>query len=135
MIDEIGNVLPNQVITPINKIFDKNSENAKSGKTQKDFNRRNDPRIPYSGFVFFSTKRGFFEGELTNYSKHGLFIKTQENLSVGEIITVALPYMEHEEIKFKAQILRRNNEGYGLELFRERNDKDLQTRKIEAKSK
>ena len=32
MIDEIGNVLPKQIITPINKIFDKNSENAKSGK-------------------------------------------------------------------------------------------------------
>ena len=123
------------MVDEISKVFDQNSENAKTGETKIVFNRRTDPRIPYSGFVFFSTKRGFFEGELTNYSKHGLFIKTQEDLRVGEIITVALPYMEHEEIKFKAQILRRNNEGYGLELFRERNDKNLQFRKIEAKSR
>ena len=119
----------------VSKAFDQNAENANSGKTRKGINRRTEPRIPYSGFVFFSTKRGFFEGELTNYSKHGLFIKTQADLTVGEVITVALPYVEHEEMKFQAQILRRNNEGYGLELFRKRNDNNLQVRKIEAKSR
>jgi hypothetical protein len=103
--------------------------------TNEGLKKRIDERIPYSGHIFFSGRRGFFEGELINYSKNGLFIKTQEVLSVDEFITVALPYMEHEEIKFKAQILRRNNEGYGLELFRERNDKNLQSRKIEAKSR
>ena len=123
------------MVDEISKVFDQNNENAKSGDTKKAINRRTVPRISYSGFVFFSTKRGFFEGELTNYSKHGLFIKTQEDLSVGEIITVALPYVEHEEIKFQAQILRQNNEGYGLELFKERNEKNLQFRKIEAKSR
>jgi hypothetical protein len=123
------------MVDEISKVFDQNRENANSGTTKEINNRRTDPRIPYSGFVFFSTKRGFFEGELTNYSKHGLFIKTQANLSVGDVITVALPYVEHEEVKFQAQVLRRNNGGYGLELFRERNDNDLKTRKIEAKSK
>jgi len=62
------------------------------GKTKKIFDKRIDLRITYVGHIFFTTKSGFFEGELTNYSRHGLFIKTQENLTLGEIITVAPPY-------------------------------------------
>jgi hypothetical protein len=119
MNDEKGNVLPKQVIAP----------------TNKKVNKRIDPRIPYSGNIFFSTSNGFFEGELTNYSRYGLFIKTQENLTLGEIITVALPYVENKQIKFQAQILRGNNEGYGLELLRKRDDTNPQLRKIEAKSR
>jgi len=105
------------------------------GITKKVFDKRIDPRVPYSGHIFFTTKSGFFEGELKNYSKHGLFIKTEEALTLGEIITVALPYVENKQIKFQAQILWRNNEGYGLELLRKRNDTSLQFRKIEAKSR
>ena len=97
--------------------------------------RRIDKRISYSGHIFYTTKSGFFEGELTNYSKHGLFIKTQEDLTLGEIITVAPPYVEDKQIKFQAQILWRNDEGYGLELLKKRTKVDLQLRKIEAKSR
>ena len=39
------------------------------GITKKVFDKRMDPRIPYSGDILFTTKSGFFEGELTNYSK------------------------------------------------------------------
>ena len=118
MIDEKGNVLPKQVIAPTNKKVDK----------------RIDPRIPYSGHIFFTTKSGFFEGELTNYNRHGFFMKTQEDdLTLGEIITVALPHEENNQTKFQAQILWRNNEGYGLELLRKHNDTSLKLRKIEAK--
>jgi hypothetical protein len=54
---------------------------------------------------------------------------------LGEIITVALPYEENNRTKFQAQILRRGNGGYGLELLRERDDTNPQIRKIEAKTK
>ena len=103
------------------------------GITKKVFDTRIDPRITYIGHIFFTTKSGFFEGELTNYSRHGLFIKTQEDLTLGEIITVALPHEENNQTKFQAQILWRNNEGYGLELLRKHNDTSLELRKIEAK--
>jgi len=103
--------------------------------TKKVRDKRIDPRIPYSGHIFFAAKSGILEGELSNYSKNGLFIKTQEDLTLGEIITVALPYVENKKIKFEAQILWRNNEGYGVELLRKRNDASLQLRKIEAKSR
>ena len=97
--------------------------------------KRIEKRIPYSGHIFFSGKSGFFEGELKNYSKNGLFIKTQEDLTLGEFITVALPYVEDKLMKFQGQILWRNNEGYGIELIKDRNDIDLQHLKIVAKSR
>ena len=105
------------------------------GISKKVFDTRIDPRITYIGHIFFTTKSGFFEGELTNYSRHGLFIKTQENLTLGEIITVAPPYGENNQIKFQAKILWRNNEGYGLELLRKRDGISYQIRKIETKSR
>jgi Tfp pilus assembly protein PilZ len=103
--------------------------------TIEGLKKRIDKRIPYSGHIFFSGKRGFFEGELKNYSKNGLFIKTQEVLSVGEFITVALPYVEDKQLKFQGQILWRNREGYGVELVRKRSDDNLQVLKIDAKSR
>lgn len=100
---------------------------------KKIIEKRNDARILYSGHIFFTTKGGLYEGELKNYSKNGLFIKTHENLTLGEFITVALPYVEDKQIKFQAQILWRNTEGYGVELVRKRNSNSLRLRKIEAK--
>jgi hypothetical protein len=105
------------------------------GITKKDRENRIDKRIPYSGHIFFSTKSGFFEGELENYSANGLFIKTQEDINLGEFITVALPYLGDKLIKLQGQILWRNNRGYGIELVRKRDDTNLQHFKIVAKSR
>ena len=103
------------------------------GTPKKVVEKRTAIRIPYSGHIFFTTKSGLYEGEIKNYSKTGLFIKTQEDLALGDFITVALPYIEGKQIKFQAQILWRNTEGYGVELVRKRNDNNIQLNKIEAK--
>ena len=93
----------------------------------KDFQRkervekRTEPRKPYSGHIFFSTEKGLYEGNLKNYSHYGLFIATGISLSVGEIITVALPYMDVMADKCKGQIIWCNTEGFGIELFRRLN--------------
>ena len=92
------------------------------GIPKKVVEKRTVPRIPYSGHIFFTTKSGFYEGEIKNYSENGLFIKTQEDLTLGDYITLALPYSEDKKVKFQAQIKWRNTEGYGVELARKRND-------------
>ena len=102
---------------------------------KKGAEKRDAPRIPYSGNIFFTTKNGLFEGELKNYSKHGLFIKTQADIALGEFITVALPYVEDKQIKCQAQILWRNTEGYGIELVRKRNGDNLKLLKFEMRSR
>jgi hypothetical protein len=105
------------------------------GINKKIRDKRLDKRIRYSGYIFFSTKSGFFQGELKNYSTYGLFIKTREDLKLGEFITVAPPYEKDKQTKFQAQIIWRNNEGYGVELVRKRSETDPQHLKIDAKLK
>jgi hypothetical protein len=79
------------------------------------------PRKPYSGSIFFTSEDGLNEGRLKNFSKYGLYIETKAWLSVGEIITVALPHLNSKGIKCKGQIMWRNSQGCGVELFRKRN--------------
>jgi ribosome maturation factor RimP len=43
-------------------------------------------------------------------------------LPIGETITIALPYMNGTQTKVKGQIVRCNQEGFGIELFRKRKD-------------
>lgn len=82
--------------------------------------KRNKARIPFSGDIFFASKREFYEGRLKNYNQSGLFIETNASLSIGEIITVALPYVNEKRAKYQGQILWRNHKGFGVELFRKR---------------
>lgn len=96
---------------------------ATSNKNVLD--KRTKPRKPYSGNIFFITKNGFNEGRLKNFSRYGLFIETTEDLSVGEIITVALPHIAGKDIKCKGQIMWRNKQGCGIELFRKRSNTNL----------
>jgi hypothetical protein len=90
-------------------------------RTKESIENRTEPRTPYSGPIFFSTKNGFYEGELKNYSQHGLFIETGISLPVGEMITAALPYLDVTADKCKGQIMWCNKDGFGVELFRRRN--------------
>jgi len=88
---------------------------------ENGFERRIKSRIPYSGNIFFTSKYGLNEGRLKNFSKHGLFIETAAWMSVGDIITIALPHLNGKNIKCNGQIMWRNGQGCGIELFRKRN--------------
>ena len=87
--------------------------------------KRLDERRPYSGDIFFVSEDGFNEGKLNNYSKSGLFIITKAHLSIGEIITIAIPYADGKQIKRKGQVMRRDRDGFGIDLFRDRSDLNL----------
>ena len=86
---------------------------------------RTEPRKPYSGSILFATKDGVYEGRLNNYSQHGLFIATRVLLPVGELLTIALPYLDVNAAKRKGQILWRNDTGFGVELFRKSDNTNL----------
>ena len=104
------------------------------GNEKKVIERRIDLRRPYSGHIFFATKDRFFEGALKNYSQNGLFIRTYEILTLGEFITVALPYEEDEKSKVPGQILWQNHEGYGIELVKKRTGDSSKLLKLESRS-
>jgi len=92
--------------------------NVKTSNKEKNSDKRYEPRIEYSGSVFFSTKDGFYEGELENYSKNGLYIRTSHILPMGSVITIALPYSDGH-VKRQGQVMRADKNGFGIELFRE----------------
>ena len=84
--------------------------------------------------IFFATRSSLYEGELKDYSRKGLFIKTDEFLPLGTIITVEDPNPEGADEKRKGQILWRNIEGFGVELYRSRNERESQVTRIEQRS-
>jgi hypothetical protein len=93
---------------------------------QKNYmDQRVDERRPYSGNIFFVAKDGFNEGRLKDYSRSGLFIITKARLSMGEIITVTIPYADDKLIKCRGRIMRRDKDGFGIELIRKRSKANL----------
>ena len=92
---------------------------------RKRFERRKEPRKPYSGCIFFATDRRFYEAFLKDFSQHGLFIKTPEPFPIGQIIAVALPYSENKNDKRKARIVWCNREGFGVKFITKLNGKNV----------
>ena len=82
-------------------------------------------RIPYSGHIFFATKDCLFEGELKNFSRYGLGIKTAEPLPLDQIIKIALPFSDGRHSKFMGQIVWTDNGRFGVELFKKHTDPEL----------
>jgi hypothetical protein len=94
----------------------------KALKIGNNFELRMEKRHACSEAIFFATQSRLYEGRLKDYSRNGLFIKTKKVLAVGKMITVVDPHPETENKKRKGQILWRNKEGFGAELYRDRND-------------
>ena len=79
--------------------------------------RRSEDRYPYEGPVFFATYNRVHEGELLNYSNSGLFIKSEALLPVGELITVAVPYLLTNNHKRKAVVVWLKKDGIGVQFI------------------
>ena len=94
----------------------------KALKINENIELRIEKRHACSEAIFFATHSRLYEGQLKDYSRNGLFIKTKEVLAVGETITVVDPHPDGENKKRKGQILWRNKEGFGVELNRCRNE-------------
>jgi hypothetical protein len=106
----------------------------KALKIAKSSERRLEKRHSSSENIFFATRSRFYEGQLKDYSCNGLFIRTKEVLPVGEIITVADPNPDCKNEKRKGQILWRSQEGFGVELYRSRNEREPLVIRFEQRS-
>jgi hypothetical protein len=106
----------------------------KALKIDKNIERRIEKRHACSEEIFFATQNGFYEGQLKDYGRNGLFIKTKEVVSVGEMITVVDPHPDGENKKRKGQILWRNKEGFGVEMYKHRNEREYKVIRFEKRS-
>ena len=104
-------------------------------KMFRTFERRIDKRNACSEEIFFATKNRLYEGQLKDYGRNGLFIKTKEMLSVGEMITVIDPNPDGGNKKRKGQILWRNKEGFGVKLHKNRDKWENKVIRFEKKNK
>jgi Tfp pilus assembly protein PilZ len=103
-------------------------------KIDRNIERRIEKRHVCSEQIFFATQSRLYEGHLKDYGRNGIFIKTKEVLAVGEMITVVDPHPDGGNIKRKGQILWRNKEGFGVELYQHRNEREHKVIRFEKRS-
>ena len=107
----------------------------KRSKNDQTKERRTEPRQPCSENIFFATKSQLYEGLLKDYSRNGLFIRTYEDLSLGEMITVAAQRPDELNDKRQGQIVWRNREGYGVELYRAHQENQPELDRLEKRTR
>ena len=69
------------------------THNKKDAENKKTKEKRGQPRVVCHEPTVYSIKRGLYEGIIRDRDKEGvkgIFIATNENLSIGEVITVAI---------------------------------------------
>lgn len=91
--------------------------NAGKSRCAERPERRGSLRHRFERYIFCATEFLFFQGELKDYSRGGLFVKTTKALPVGTIVTLALPYLDDKDNKCKGQVIRKTPEGIGIEFF------------------
>jgi len=80
------------------------------------FNKRREPRYPYSGIVVFAYKKNLNEGILTNWSRSGLCMKTNRFFRTGEVITLSLPPSKYKNKNRKAKIVWKKADACGVQF-------------------
>ena len=106
----------------------------KALKIDKNIERRIEKRHASTEEIFFATQTRLYEGQLRDYGRNGLFIKSKNILPVGETITVVDPNPDGGNIKRKGQILWTNKEGFGVELYKPRNERENKVIRFEKRS-
>jgi Tfp pilus assembly protein PilZ len=75
------------------------------------------PRKHFSTSVFFTSGNGYFEGLLDNISKNGVFIKTKDDFTVGQVIRIVIPGTKIDNgTMLKGEIRHRNKNGIGIQF-------------------
>ena len=75
------------------------------------------PRKHYSNSVFFTSRNGYFEGLINNISKNGVFIKTQDDFTVGQVVRIVIPGTKIDNgTMLKGEIRHRSKKGIGIQF-------------------
>ena len=96
------------------------THNKQDANNKKIKEKRAQSRVVCREPTFYSTKSGLYEGIIRDRDKGGLrgiFIATNENLSIGEIITVAISFPGENEVKkIKGMVARKEPGGYAVQF-------------------
>lgn len=78
---------------------------------------RRHKRKPYSKPIFFATENRVFGGLTQNISPAGVFIKANENIAAGQIVTLGIPLRKKKKAKVKGRVVWSNLEGFGVKFL------------------
>ena len=89
----------------------------KESKISEDL--RKYPRKHFSNSVFFTSQNDYFEGLINNISKDGIFIETQNNFTVGQMVRLVIPGTKIDNgTMLKGEIRHRTKKGIGVQFKR-----------------
>jgi Tfp pilus assembly protein PilZ len=90
--------------------------NFQMGGVQEVSDIRCHARKPYSKPIFFATENRIFGGLTQNISPAGVFIKANENIAAGQILTLGIP-LKKKKTKVKGKVVWSNLEGFGVRFL------------------
>ncbi len=87
--------------------------------TTLDLSDRDDARKTYSSTINFTLGGRSYQGDSKDISSGGMFIETNESFSIGEIITLSIPFSDkNRNIKVPAEIMRVTDYGIGVKFIK-----------------
>lgn len=86
------------------------------GETELNDIRRH-ARKTHSRPVFFITEKRRYGGFTKNISPAGAFIKTHENLAVGQVLTLGIALKREKKAKVKGKVVWSNPEGFAVKFL------------------
>ncbi|RJP76202.1 MAG: PilZ domain-containing protein [Desulfobacteraceae bacterium] len=85
----------------------------------KEYGERNEARKSYINTIEFETKGNKCKGISQDISSGGMFIKTNEQVAVGNTIILNIPYTDNQKfIRVPAEIVRKDSNGIGVEFLK-----------------
>lgn len=101
-----------QQITLLNRLENMQGSPIKSGE-------RESIRRPYVNSIEFFVKGRSCMGVSQNISSTGIFIKTDEPVSIGQTILLSIPFTNNQKyIRIPAQVVRTTHKGIGIEFLK-----------------
>ena len=90
------------------------------------------PRKHFSNSIFFTSGNGYFEGLIGNISKNGVFIKTQDDFTVGQAVRLVIPGTKIDNgTMLRGEIRHQSRNGIGIQfkqLLKTKSDSNKQAR-------
>lgn len=98
-------------------IFDEENKRSPLKDFQGKKDLREHPRRAYAQPVFFTSENQFYKGRTSNISRRGVFIETQGDIKVGQIIKLVIPGTKIDNgVMLKGEVVHCSQTGIGVKF-------------------